>query len=237
MLTVSYAPKEIALTVLIGVAVTAASAFFFGWWAILPAVITLALLSFYRDPPRRVPVGEGLVLAPADGRIVAIERDLPGPDGQGRWLRIMTFLAVYNVHVNRSPCAGRISGLAYRPGKFVNALRNDADTCNECNTVTLTPGAPLPGPVYVRQIAGVLARRIVCAVKEGQEVAAGERIGMIKLGSRTELRLPESEDWQVLAQVGQRVAAGKTVLVQMRSAAAVGGQSHRMAPASNQPRA
>jgi phosphatidylserine decarboxylase len=237
MLTTSYARKEIALTLLIGLAVTAVTGTLWGLSAIVPLVITLVLLSFYRDPPRRIPAGEGLVLAPADGRIVAIERDLPGPDGQGRWLRIMTFLAVYNVHVNRSPCAGRVSGLAYRPGKFVSAVRNEADMSNECNTVTLTPRGPLPGPVYVRQIAGVLARRIVCTVKEGQDVAAGERIGMIKLGSRTELRLPESEDWQVLVRVGQRVAAGKTVLVELRSAVPASSQPQRMAPASTRPQA
>jgi phosphatidylserine decarboxylase len=233
VLTTSYAAKEIALTLLAGLAVTVVTGLFLGLWAIVPLVIMLALLSFYRDPPRRVPVGHGLLLAPADGRIVAIERNLPSPDGEGRWLRIMTFLAVYNVHINRSPCAGRVSGLAYRPGRFVSAVRNEADMCNECNTVTLTPRGPLPGPVYVRQIAGVLARRIVCTLKEGHEVAAGERIGMIKLGSRTELRVPESEDWQVLVQVGQRVAAGKTVLVQLRSAVPAESRSQAGMPVEN----
>ncbi|NLG42944.1 MAG: phosphatidylserine decarboxylase family protein [Phycisphaerae bacterium] len=227
MLTTSYAGKEIALTLLVGLAVTVVIGWFFGWWAILPAVIALALLLFYRDPVRRIPEGRGLVLAPADGRIVAIERNLPGPDGQGRWLRIMTFLAVYNVHVNRSPCAGRVRGVEYKPGKFLNALRDEADACNECNTVTLTPAAPLPGPVYVRQIAGALARRIVCTLKEGQDVAAGERIGMIKLGSRTELRLPESDDWDVLVRVGQRVAAGKTVLLRLRTAVPAVSEARR----------
>jgi hypothetical protein len=101
MLTTSYARKEIALTLLIGLAVTAVTGTLWGLSAIVPLVITLVLLSFYRDPPRRIPAGEGLVLAPADGRIVAIERDLPGPDGQGRWLRIMTFLAVYNGAADR----------------------------------------------------------------------------------------------------------------------------------------
>lgn len=220
MLTTSYAAKEIALTLLIGLAVTVVVGVFFGLWALVPLAIMLALLSFYRDPPRRIPRGEGLVLAPADGRIVAIERNLPDPDGQGRWVRIMTFLAVYNVHVNRSPCAARVSALSYRPGKFVNALGAEADTCNECNAITLTPRPPLPGPVHVRQIAGVLARRIVCTVKVGQEVAAGERIGMIKLGSRTELRVPESDDWQVLVHVGQRVAAGRTVMLRLQTAVA-----------------
>jgi phosphatidylserine decarboxylase len=107
----------------------------------------------------------------------------------------------------------------YRPGRFLNALRAAADEVNECNLLWIEPAAPLPGPVRVRQIAGVLARRIVCAVGAGEPVAAGQRLGMIKLGSRTEVCLPESPQWEICIRVGQHVRAGETVLARLRGRA------------------
>ncbi len=211
MLTISYARTEITLTVLLGAAATVVVAWLFGWWALLPAILTLALLSFYRHPHRRIPAGPYL-LAPADGRVVAVQRNFTDADGDAPSLRIMIFLAVYNVHVNRSPCAGRVAQVSYKPGQFLNALNADADTCNECNTVLIEPQPPLPGPVRIRQIAGVLARRIVCAIQVGDQLAAGQPLGMIKLGSRTELRAAEHPGWEVLVGVGARVRAGETVL-------------------------
>lgn len=213
----AYARLEIALLITLGAALTAFVAVWAGWWALLPALLVLAVLSFYRDPPRRVPAGAELVLAPADGKIVEITRDAEGPDGS-RVVRIMVFLSVLNVHINRSPCAGTVEAVDYRPGEFLNALRADADARNECNTLVLRPAAPLPGPVRVRQIAGVLARRIVCTARPGDTLAAGQRYGMIKLGSRTEVCLPEDARWEVCVQVGQAVRAGSTILARWQGA-------------------
>ncbi|MBP7748393.1 MAG: phosphatidylserine decarboxylase family protein [Phycisphaerae bacterium] len=211
-----YARLEVTLIVLGGGALTAVCAWLAGWWAVLPAVIALALLSFYRDPPRACPVGDDLILAPADGKIVEITHGVAGPDDR-QFLRIMIFLSVFNVHINRSPCAGRVTAVDYRPGEFLNALRADADVRNESNTLELETAAPLPGPVRVRQIAGVLARRIVCTARVGERLTAGQRYGMIKLGSRTEVCLVEDPAWEVRVAVGDAVKAGRTVLARRRA--------------------
>jgi phosphatidylserine decarboxylase len=216
VLTFSYARFEITLMVLLGAAGSALTGYYFGWWALAPAVLALALLAFYRNPPRHAPPGDNIVLAPADGKIVEISRGAADPDGAEPVLRIMIFLSVFDVHVNRSPCAGKVTQVTYRRGEFLNALRSDADARNECNTLSIDPRPPLPGPIRVRQIAGVLARRIVCAVKPGYELDIGERFGMIKLGSRTELRLPENPGWTVTVAVGEHVRAGVTVLARLR---------------------
>jgi phosphatidylserine decarboxylase len=211
-----YARLEVTLIVLGGGALTAVCAWLAGWWAVLPAVIALALLSFYRDPPRACPVGDDLILAPADGKIVEITHGVAGPDDR-QFLRIMIFLSVFNVHINRSPCAGRVTAVDYRPGEFLNALRADADVRNESNTLELETAAPLPGPVRVRQIAGVLARRIVCTARVGERLTAGQRYGMIKLGSRTEVCLVDDPAWEVRVAVGDAVKAGRTVLARRRA--------------------
>lgn len=214
-----YARVEVTLTLLIGGLITAGCAYWLGWWAIATAVLALALLSFYRDPARHPPGQTNLILAPADGKIVEIVRDVAEVDGE-RVLRIMIFLSVFNVHINRSPCAGTVRTVTYRPGQFLNALNAEANTRNESNTVIIDPQAPLPGPVRVRQIAGVLARRIVCAVQGGAYLTAGQRFGMIKLGSRTEVCVPEHPDWDVRVAVGQHVKGGLTILARLRPDAA-----------------
>lgn len=210
-----YAWRECLGIAVVGAALTWLVALYLGWWAVLPALLTLALLAFYRDPPRRVPPDPALLLAPADGRIVDISRAIPTPDGPR--LRIMIFLSVLDVHLNRAPCAGDVIACDYRPGKFGNALSPAADHENESNTLTLTPVAPLPGPVRVRQIAGLLARRIVCVAAAGARLNAGERYGMIKLGSRTEVVVPEDQQrWVILVRVGQSVRGGVTALARFQ---------------------
>ncbi len=209
-----YARLEVLCIAIIGAALTVAVACFFGYWALVPAILALGLSSFYRDPPRRPPQADDLILAPADGKVVEVARGVVGPDGR-RILRIMIFLSIFDVHINRSPCAGRVKEVNYRPGRFINALRAEADLSNESNTLLIEPAPPLPGPVLVRQIAGVLARRIVCAVRAGDQLAAGQRFGMIKLGSRTELCLPEDPRWELRVTVGRRVQAGLTVLARL----------------------
>ena len=218
MLTFSYARLEITLTLLLGTLITAATANFLNLWALLPAGITLALLAFYRNPPRHTPEADNIIVAPADGIIVEISRAVPGPDETSPVLRIMIFLRVYDVHVNRSPCTGRVSNVVYRPGKFLNALKAEADTSNECNTISIDPRLPLPGPIRVRQIAGVLARRIVCKAQSGDNLLSGQSFGMIKLGSRTEVCLPEHPGWEITVKIGQKVAAGQTILARLTSA-------------------
>jgi len=210
-----YAWKEVLAVLLLGVGGTVACAVWLGWWAVLPGAITTFLLQFYRDPPRRTPSGPNLLISPADGKIMSVQRNWQPSDGGPAELRICIFLSVFNVHVNRAPCAGQVTAVDYSPGLFLNALREDATTRNENNLVTLAPDGPLPGPIRVRQISGLLARRIVCTLKAGDRVAAGERFGMIKLGSQTEIRVPESDRWQIDVAVGQSVAGGKTILARL----------------------
>lgn len=212
----SYARTEIALILLIGAAVTVAVGISLHWWALLPAILALALLSFYRDPPRKTPAGDDLLLAAADGRITRVQRDYRSGDSDRPELRIVIFLSVLDAHINRSPCAGSVSAVQYHPGEFLNAMRSAATNRNENNRVVIQPKPPLPGPVCVRQIAGVLARRVVCTLEPGDEVAAGERFGMIKFGSQTEIRAPEDPRWDVSVRPGDRVKAGLTVLARLR---------------------
>ncbi|MBI5863131.1 MAG: phosphatidylserine decarboxylase family protein [Planctomycetes bacterium] len=211
-----YARTEVLLTLLIGGVLTALAGYGFGWWALVPALPTLFLLSFYRDPPRRIPSGDRLLLSPADGRIMSVERGYRGPEGGGPELRICIFLSVFNVHVNRSPCAGRVAEVIYREGLFLNALKPEATLRNENSLLVIEPDAPIPGPVRVRQIAGLLAKRIVCAAKPGDVLAAGQRFGMIKLGSQTEIRVPDQEGWGVRVKAGDVVHGGTTVLAELQ---------------------
>lgn len=213
-----YARKDAGAIAVAGGAIAFLVGYFLGWWALVPGVLTVALLMFYRDPPRRVPKGDDLVLAAADGRIYNVDRDVPAEEGAGREVRIIIFLSVLDVHVNRMPCAGRVTAVRYRPGEFLNALKQESHERNERNTLTLQPRGPLPGPIHVRQIAGGLARRIVCVAKPEDGFEAGERFGMIKLGSRTEIRVPEDPRWEILVRPGDRVYGGITVVARLRPA-------------------
>lgn len=210
-----YAKTETSLTLLIGGVITIAVGVFFHWWALLPALLALALLMFYRDPPRTSPLGDNLLLSPADGKIMKIERDYGGDEG--RELRIVIFLSVFNVHINRSPCAGRVIVVDYSPGEFLNALKPEATERNENNLVIIEPRPPLLGPVRVKQISGVLAKRIVCTLEPGDHVSAGQRYGMIKLGSQTEVRVPEDQRWELCVKPGDAVRAGLTTLAKLNT--------------------
>lgn len=155
---------------------------------------------FFRDPHRMHTEGEGSVLAPADGRVVQLAE-------QEGMKRVSIFLSLLDVHINRSPVSGRVERIDYRRGKFQAAFRHGASTENERNAITIR--SPL-GPVTAVQIAGVLARRIVCTLREGDEVRAGDRIGLIKFGSRVDVLVPPSVVWRV--EVGSRVRGGVTVI-------------------------
>lgn len=164
---------------------------------------------FFRDPERRAPEVPGAVLAPADGRVTEIREPVEDPFvGAGRQLSI--FLSPLDVHVNRAPIAGLVADVQYRPGAFRPAFRAEASEVNERTTIALQGEER----VVVRQIAGILARRIVCRVRPGDKVQAGERIGLIKFGSRVDLVVPWSVSLSVRA--GDRVRAGETVVGIMR---------------------
>src|ERR1700753_767024 len=178
-----------------------------GW---IGTVLTIWRALFFRDPVRVTPVREGIVVAPADGRISMIAPALPPAElglGDRPLPRISIFMSVFNCHVNRSPAAGQIDRIAYRPGKFVNAELDKASEDNERNALVISTSN---GRIGVVQIAGLVARRIVCFVREGQATGAGERFGLIRFGSRLDVYLPEGT--QSLVSEGQTAIAGETVL-------------------------
>lgn len=181
------------------------------WLAPLPALLLLAILSFFRDPSREIPTAEGVVVAPADGKIVAMS-ELPGEEYlKGPVRRIDIFLAVYNVHVNRAPLAGEVLYTADRDGTYLSALGLDAGDENRARTIgfVATEGGT---PFLVRQIVGAIARRIVTAVAKGDQVRRGQRIGMLKFGSRTQFALPANVPFDCRVKVGDKVKGGSTVL-------------------------
>ena len=192
-----------------------------GW---LGTAATAWCAYFFRDPPRVTPLADGLVVAPADGRISQATNAVPPPElalGPAALARVSIFMSVFDCHVNRSPIGGRIERMVYRAGKFLNADLDKASEDNERNCL-LVVGAR--GRVAVVQIAGLIARRIVPFVREGEEVGAGERIGMIRFGSRVDLYLPDGV--RPLAAEGQTAVAGETVLADMR--ASDPGRSYRV---------
>jgi phosphatidylserine decarboxylase len=192
-----------------------------GAWALLalvPALLLVWLLAFFRDPERPIPSGQHLMVSPADGMVSDIT-ELPRFDLlDGPALRIGIFLSVFNVHINRSPCDGRVTRVIYKKGKFINAMSHArASDENESNTIVIAgPDGEKPIAV-VKQIVGLIARRIVCTAAEGQALARGQRIGMIKFGSRTELYIPMRLAPQARVRVGQKVRGGADVVVMLGS--------------------
>ncbi len=184
-----------------------------GWvWAIPGFVLALVCLAFFRDPHREVPRTAHAVLSPADGRIM-----IAGPPtGQnvpdGRWQQISIFLSPLDVHVNRIPLAGRVTHLEYHPGRFLPAYKKESGDLNEYTEIWLDQGTQR---IVVRQIVGLLARRIVCRVGVGDVVEAGQRYGVMKFGSRMDLFIPTDATLRVA--VGDKVTAGMTVLAQLSS--------------------
>ena len=188
------------------------------WSALLWMGLAAALFCafFFRDPQRAVPTRAGLILAPADGRVLSIATVPPPPElalGAAPRVRVATFLSVFDVHVNRSPCAGTVMAIAYQPGTFLNAAEERAAAENERNAIALE--LPDGRTVAVVQIAGLIARRIVCEIEERQSLRAGQRIGLIRFGSRVDLYLPEGA--APLVAVGQRMVGGETVVADLAS--------------------
>jgi phosphatidylserine decarboxylase len=185
---------------------------------IAPAIAALLVVWFFRDPRREPPRDRELAVSPADGKVVEILEIDHEPDLDGPAIQIGIFLSVFDVHVNRAPIAGRVLGMRYRRGAFLNAMRPDSAQENEALELRLEESEPPHRLIKVRQIVGAIARRIVCWAAPGEELARGERYGMIKFGSRTEIVLPAAGT-SVLVQVGDRVRGGETAVARMSRAA------------------
>ncbi len=180
----------------------------------LGLIATAWCVYFFRDPPRFTPVRPGLLVSPADGVIEMIAQAAPPPElemGEEELTRVSVFLNVFDVHINRIPIGGRIGRIAYRPGKFLNASLDKASEENERNAlrIDLESGER----IAVVQIAGLVARRILCHVNEGEVIRSGERFGLIRFGSRTDLYLPKGT--APLVALGQRVIGGETVIADL----------------------
>lgn len=185
------------------------------------AVVCLALFifSFFRDPERAIPGETGAVVSPADGRVVVVtDEESAGKPGK----RISIFLAIWNVHVNRAPAAGTITGMTYRPGKFLAAMKERASFENEQNVFALKTEV---GEMLFKQIAGLIARRVVSWKKAGDIVARGERIGLVRFGSRVDVWLPR--DAEILVKVGDNVKGGSSVLARWAAKKATGEVEER----------
>jgi phosphatidylserine decarboxylase len=188
------------------------------WWylALIPGVLLALVVWFFRDPPRPVPEGPGLVVSPADGKIAEITRLEHDEYIGGPAVKIGIFLSIFNVHLNRTPATARVIALRYHPGEFLNALDPECLVKNEAMWIGLEEEEPPHRRMIVRQIAGAYARRIVCALRPGEVVPRGGKIGMIKLGSRTELIVPDSPDLEVEVNLGDRVKAGSTIMARYK---------------------
>jgi phosphatidylserine decarboxylase len=220
--------RKFALITAFGSAVTA----FLAWetiaWPL--AFLTLGVLAFFRDPRRSVPQSSNLIIAPADGLITLIQKVPPPPElrqadgagagmGEGMLTRVSIFMSVFDVHINRAPVAGTIRRVVYIPGKFLNADLDKASEDNERQHFLIERSDRVL--VGFTQIAGLVARRIVPFVKSGDIVAAGQRVGLIRFGSRVDVYLPEGTEPRVL--LGQKTVAGETVLAEIGQALALEG--------------
>jgi len=199
---------------LLGLAILAPAPLSWFLWVLCAAAwfCGACVVWFFRNPRRVAPGQPGLVVSPADGKVVEVRQIDHDEFLGGPAVLVGIFLSVFNVHINRAPLAARVVGLSYRPGKFLNAMRPESSRENEHLALRLEECAPPHHRLIVRQISGAVARRIVCWAGPGSELAAGEPFGMIKLGSRTELVLPLSAGYVLEVAPGQRVKAGTSII-------------------------
>lgn len=177
------------------------------WLIIIPSILFLFVVYFFRNPERTIPSDELTLVSPADGVVMDVERVYEDKFFLGESIRIRIFLSIFNVHVNRSPMAGKVVFRTYRPGKMLPAFKSHASELNEKNYIGIENQYLR---ILVTQVTGFIARRIVCWVKEGDTVSRGERFGLIKFGSCTELFLPP--DVKVLVTQGDKVVGGQSIL-------------------------
>lgn len=173
-------------------------------------------LSFFRDPHRKIPQQEGILVSPADGTVTEITTIEHEDFIDGPALKIGIFLSVFNVHINRAPCEAKVEDVVYKKGRFLNAMSPESGIENESNSLHLVRAGNPADRVIVRQISGAIARRIVCKAGIGKKLLIGEKFGMIKFGSRTELYLPARPEIEAAVKIGDKVKAGVTVVVRYR---------------------
>ena len=176
--------------------------------ALIGLVLTFALVGFFRDPDRAIPTETGAIVSPADGKVIVVSPGTQNPFTKGEAQKISIFMSVFNVHVNRIPCTGQVKQISYNPGKFLSADRDEASLQNEHNAVFLKTERGTD--ICVVQIAGLIARRIICHAQPGDHLIRGQRFGLICFGSRLDIYLPAEAHLAV--KVGQRVSAGSSIL-------------------------
>jgi phosphatidylserine decarboxylase len=177
------------------------------WAAFIPFVLTLFMVSFFRDPERTIPLGDNIFVSPADGKIILIQ-DVQGDHFfKGPMIEVSIFMSPLNVHVNRAPCEGVVASVVHTPGRFLSAFKHEASLQNENIAMVLSTKY---GDILVRQVAGFLARRAVCRVKAGDSLKKGDRYGIIKFSSRLDVYLPK--DTRIKVNIGDMVKAGETVI-------------------------
>ena len=209
-----YGKREILMGAVVLVVLGVTSALVFPYVIPLFALLFLWLLWFFRDPERRIPDDPGILVAPADGTVVEVaDVEVGEPEYLAEpATRIAIFLSIFSCHINRSPADGAVEYLGYHRGKFLLAWKPEASTENEGNVLGLALQGESRARIVVRQIAGRIARRIVCVPAKGEKVARGERIGMIKFGSRTELIVPKRLRFRPRVKLGDKVRAGETIM-------------------------
>lgn len=217
-----YGFREWLIILVVGAALAGGAAWFGWWWATgIVIIVMLALLSFFRDPIRRVPteLDSSDMLSPADGTVSKVETVEHHEAVGGPAVIVRIFLSVLNVHVNRSPCDGVVQSVTHRPGQYFDARTEASARFNESNLIVMKMDDGTP--IGIRQVSGAVARRIVCPIKAGDRLSRGKKFGMIKFGSTTELILPHPEDVKVHVVSGDRVKGGLTILATAHRAPAV----------------
>ena len=210
----SYGKQTWLPLIVVLAAATVVSVFHLPWGCVVTVPGLLFVLWFFRDPERIPPASEGTLLSPADGRVVEIAAADEPDHIARRATKIAVFMSVFDVHVNRSPCEAKVEWIRHVPGSFMNAFGPRASIENERVLVALRDWEKRP--VLLKLVAGLIARRIVCPLRPGDSLERGQRLGMIKFGSRVELLVPADEGFQVTVKLGQRVRAGRSVLGEWR---------------------
>jgi len=177
------------------------------WIALLPFILTAFMFYFFRDPERTTPEGENLFISPADGKVILIKNVFEDAYLKTEAVEISLFMSPLNVHVNRAPCDGSVESVVHTPGRFLSAFKHEASVQNENIAMVMNTSY---GKILVKQVAGFLARRAVCRVKQGDSLKRGERYGVIKFSSRLDVYLPK--DTEIRVKLGDRVKAGETIL-------------------------
>lgn len=188
-------------------ALTIATSLIWMWVVPFAFILTIFMVFFFRDPERNIPAKKGIFVAPADGKVILIEKVKEDKYLNREAIEVSIFMSPLDVHVNRSPCDGRVRSVVYSPGRFFSAYKHEASLKNENITMVLETEY---GDIMVRQVAGFLARRAVCRVREGESLKKGERFGIIKFSSRVDLYLPSNT--LIRVGLGEKVRAGETII-------------------------